>query len=126
MSRVSNGVFLLKRWSREKGVDHYAVGLVGNPAWQAGFNQATTMQLLPTGIHVEAWTEGDRWEVLAQAGDARAALARLAALLEERYALLSANCEHFAREVVTGVRESRQVQGLAVVGLLAALIIASR
>ena len=51
MSCERSEVFLVKRWSREKSVDHYAVGLVGSPAWQAGLNQATTMQLLPTGIH---------------------------------------------------------------------------
>jgi hypothetical protein len=126
MGCVRNGVFLLKRWSREKGVDHYAVGLAGNAAWRAGFTQPTTVQLLPTGIWVEAWTERDRWEVLIQASDEQAAIGRLIARLEATYALLSSNCEHFAREVVTGVRESRQVQGAVLIGVLAAIVIAGR
>jgi len=126
MGYIRNGVFLLKRWSPEKGVDHYSVGLAGSAACRAGFRQATVMQLGPTGTRSAVWTEGDRWEVLAQAGNERAALGRLAAQLEGRYALMSSNCEHFAREVVTGVRESRQVQGAVLVGVLAAIVIASR
>lgn len=126
MSYVHNGVFLLKRWSPEKGLDHYAVGLSASAAWRAGFRQATAIQLVPTGLRSAVWTEGDRWEVLAQAVNEQAALGRLAALLEGRYALMSSNCEHFARDVVTGVRESRQVQGAVLVGVLAAIVIACR
>ena len=125
VSYEREGVFLLKRWSREKGVDHYAVGLGGAAAWRAGFSRASTVQLLPTGIHGEPWTERDGWTILVRAGDEAAALERLARLRSERYALLDSNCEHFAREAVTGVRESRQVQGAVALGaLVAALAIA--
>jgi hypothetical protein len=126
MSYEREGVYLLKRWSREKGVDHYAVGLGGTATWRAGYHRASTVQLLPTGIHVELWTERDGWEILLRAGDAAAALARLGRLSSQRYALLDSNCEHFAREVVTGVRESRQVQGAVLIGALAALVVACR
>lgn len=126
MSYERDGVFLLKRWSREKGVDHYAVGLGGAAAWRAGFSRASTVQLLPTGIHVEPWTERDGWTILLRAGDEAAALGRLARLRSERYALLDSNCEHFAREAVTGVRESRQVQGAVLVGALVGVALLCR
>jgi hypothetical protein len=46
------------------------------------------------------------------------------------YDLLSYNCEHFANEVLTGIKESKQVQfaigGAIVVGLLALIYIANK
>jgi len=120
------GVYLLKRWSREKGVDHYAVGLAGDSAGKAGYWRDVAIQLLPGGLVAEVWSAAPGWEVLGKAQDESLALQRLHLEGGARYALVGFNCEHFARHVVNGRRESRQVQGVAVLGLLAALILASR
>lgn len=121
-----NGVYLLKRWSAEKGVDHYAVGLAGSAARGLGCWTPVVVQLVPGRIDVAPWSNADGWEVLARAQDEIAGLRRLERAQWTHYALADSNCEHFAREVVTGVRESRQVQAAVVLGLLVAALVFSR
>ncbi|MGH9242083.1 MAG: lecithin retinol acyltransferase family protein [Vicinamibacterales bacterium] len=56
--------------------------------------------------------------------DERAALRRLTAIRDNgQYTLLGNNCEHFAREIVTGRRESTQVSSLLGVACVAGLFL---
>ena len=121
MSYARSGVFLLKRWVPDKGVEHYAVGVSGTVAWRIGSMRPTVIQLLPNGLSHEAWNESQGWEILRRSSDEGRALTRLASVRSARYAVFGSNCEHFARYVVTGIRESRQVQGAAVISLLLTL-----
>lgn len=121
-----NGVYLLKRWSAEKGVDHYAVGLAGSAARWMRCWTPVVVQLVPGRIDVAPWSKADSWEALALAQDEIAALRRLERARGMHYAPVDSNCEHFAREVVTGVRESRQVQAAVALGLLVAALVFSR
>ena len=128
MAYEYDGVFLLERVRADKGVDHLAVGLGSRLAGRLRFSswQPVVVHLLPPRLQVEAWGRG--WQVLARATDEDSALARLVeACQRPRYELLGNNCEHFARYVVTGKRESRQLQGAGWVAVgLAAFIFVGR
>lgn len=73
------------------------------------------------------WFEGTgTWQVLGRITDEAYALNRMReALRTPHYNLFGNNCEHFARYVATGKRESTQVQGAVVMVGLAALTVAA-
>ena len=68
------------------------------------------------------------WKVMGRIRDEDAALSRInQALRDPTYDLFLHNCEHFARFVATGLRESRQLQAaVVVVGLAVLTIVALR
>jgi len=125
MPHLTDGVYLLKRWDREKGVEHYGAGLLGSHAWDAGYWQSTVVQLTPLGRSAEVWATDRGWEVVDVAKDPGAALVRLQALRDRPFNLLGWNCEHFARTVVLGMSESRQVFGVIAVCCLAVAVVAA-
>ena len=120
------GFYLVRR--RKACVKHFGVLAVapGRPA--------EVFQLLPSGYEItdlESFAAGKRvhvegWRPLAEAPAIRE---RLAALPRRhpRWSLCGHNCEHAARWVLTGRRESRQVAAgwaaaaalLSLIGLLA-------
>ena len=127
MAYEDTSICLLKRWDPAKGVEHYAAGISGWHAWRVGSGNPSVVQLLPSGICVEPWLAGDGWQVLERAQDPEGALKRLESLRDARFGLLNYNCEHFARDIVSGKRESRQLQGAVLVACLCmGLVIAAR
>jgi hypothetical protein len=122
---MARGVYLLKQQIPGKGFEHYAVGITGviDPALGI-YGSPVVVHRMPEGIHLTRWFESGPWVVLDKASEAKAALKRLVhACQDPNYRLLDNNCEQFAREIVSGKRESRQVQGVMValigVGVLA-------
>lgn len=120
MAYERNGVFLLKRPG--KGGEHYGVGVSGWRSGRFGSFSAVAVQLFPRGVAVTPWDES--WGPALQAAvDAEAALQRLERATVNTYDFVTQNCEHFARYVVTGTRESRQIQGGLALAALGALIL---
>jgi hypothetical protein len=127
--QLGTGLYLLKQSSAEKTVDHFALLDVGN-GLQADWNRLRRPVIVhqtPPAVRADWFENTGEWEILGRVIDETGALARIRiALQTPGYDLFGNNCEHFARFVATGVRESRQVQGFcAVAGLLAVLMIAA-
>jgi hypothetical protein len=124
-----DGVYLVAQKSEEKGVDHYGVLDIGNrirhPAID-GANPVVIHQTPPT-IRFDWFQNTGAWRVLGKVTDEPFALQRMqAALANPAYDLFGNNCEHFARFVTTGARQSIQLQaGVVVVGLTALAILAA-
>jgi hypothetical protein len=87
------------------------------------------VELQPAGFVWMEYHENDAWVVAAVSQDERAATARLEAdlALDLPYHAVLNNCEHFARFVVHGRRESLQVLGAAalVVAVVSLVVYAS-
>lgn len=123
--QYSDGLYLLKQRSQAKPVDHYGILDVGN---RLGIPQVNG--LLPVVVHQRppsvtiSWLQDTgSWTVLAKITDESDALQRMrAALQNPDYDLFGHNCEHFARYVATGRKESTQLQAIGVVAGLAAII----
>jgi hypothetical protein len=120
------GLYLLKQHSPSKGVEHYGILDTGN---RLGYGQqAVVVHQTPPGIRVDLLASTGEWLVLGRVLDEAGAIARIRMSLENpRYDLFGHNCEHFARFVATGRRESHQLQAVgAVAGLIAVVWLGSR
>ena len=120
------GLYLLRQHSPSKGVEHYGILDTGN---RLGYGlQPVVIHQTPPGIRVD-WLEstGD-WLVLGRVLDEEGATARIRmSLRNPKYDLFGHNCEHFARFVATGRRESHQIQAVvAISGIVTLLILGSR
>jgi len=127
--QLGSGLYLLKQHSTKKGVQHYAILDIGNRLrcdWNYGRRPVIVHQTPPTLRTAWADDTGD-WEIVDRVVDESGARARIAmAAATPGYDLFGNNCEHFARFVATGVRESHQVRGYCLIGaLLAVAIIAN-
>jgi hypothetical protein len=121
--RASSGVYLLKRRAPRKCADHYGVGVDGNWVMRLSKTYPVVVHLTPASLEIERWHETE-WVKVEVAPDPRAALDRLStATQRQRWDLFTNNCEQFAREVVSGKRESRQLQGVGI-GLAALAVVA--
>jgi hypothetical protein len=124
----ADGLYLVARRSPEKGVDHYGIVDIGNRfrlVGADGINPVVVHQR-PPAIAAE-WLKnagpGD-WRVLGKIGDEVYAIERLRqAAANPGYNLFGNNCEHFARFIATGVRQSTQLQVAGIVAGLAALAV---
>lgn len=119
------GLYLVAQKSATKGVDHYGILDIGNRlAVQGadGINPVIVHQR-PPSIQAE-WLQGTgTWNVEGKITDERHAMARYrAALADPAYDLFGHNCEHFARFVATGVRESKQLQVAGIIAVCATLV----
>jgi hypothetical protein len=86
-------------------------------------NPVVVHQLPPT-IKADWLQNTGTWRILGKITDEPYAIARFrAAMANPRYDLFGHNCEHFARFVASGVRESRQLQAAGLSVALAALVI---
>lgn len=121
---LSDGLYLLRQKSVEKGVDHYGILDVGNRINhpRVSFLQQPVVihQLLPS-IQIDWLQNTGQWKVLAKITDEGDAISRMYKALENpKYNLFKNNCEHFARYVADGKHESTQVQvAVAIAGLVA-------
>ncbi|HXG43406.1 MAG TPA: hypothetical protein VNJ71_01475 [Gemmatimonadales bacterium] len=116
----------MKQRSPSKGVDHYGVVDTGN---RLGYGwRPVVIHQTPPAIRVD-WLEGTGvWLVLGKVLDEPGAIARIQASLQHRtYDLFGHNCEHFARFVTTGTRESHQLQAVvAFAGILTFIVLGAR
>jgi hypothetical protein len=109
---LADGLYFVRQYSREKGVDHYGILDIGNRRRAPGYSGTPVIlhQLRPR-IRADRLHKTGTWQVLYKIDDEAAALKRVKiALSDPDYALLRHNCEHFARFVAFGVRESKQLQ----------------
>lgn len=124
------GLYLLRQPSRDKGVDHYAVLDVGNILNISGASSSRPFLIhqTPPSIRIDDFHQSGQWWLMGKVQDEIGAAFRLRAALENsEYDLFGNNCEHFARFVTTGVRESSQLQSaVSLVGVVALLCIALR
>ena len=77
----------------------------------------------PPSIKLDWLQDTGGWEVLGKITDEANAISRMKTSLgNPTYDLFGHNCEHFARYVATGKRESTQLQAVGVVAGLVALV----
>ena len=120
----ADGLYLVVQKSPTKGVDHYGILDIGNKLGVSGADgvNPVVVHQSPPGIKAEWLQATGTWNIRGKITEEHFAIARLkAALANPAYDLFGHNCEHFARYVATGVRESTQLQAAAVVGGLATL-----
>ena len=122
---LDDGLYLIKQRSAAKGVDHFGILDVGNrlriPQVLPG-QQPVVLHQTPPQMQLAWLQETGQWEVLGRITDEPDAINRIQhARQDPHYNLFGNNCEHFARYVATGRRESRQVQVAALIAGLAAL-----
>ena len=123
--QYSDGLYLLKQKSEEKGVDHYGIldigNRIGNP--QVDGSHPVVIHQTPPSIKIDWLQNSGVWEILGRITDEQDAIARMTSAFQNpNYNLFGNNCEHFARYVATGRYESTQLQAVAVVAGLATLV----
>ncbi len=122
------GLYLMMQKTQMKGVlvDHYGILDVGNRMnlRNAGW-QPLVIHQTPPQIRLDRLADTGDWKVLGKITDESDAISRINKAIENSaYDLFGNNCEHFARYVATGRRESTQLQALGLVaGLLAIVVI---
>lgn len=120
---LGDGLYLIKQKSVSKGVDHFGILDVGNTIRHPRVQllQPIVIHQRPPIIQMQYLQETGVWENLGRIVDEADAIGRIReALKNPTYNLFGNNCEHFARHVATGKRESHQVQAVVVIaGLLA-------
>jgi len=129
---LDDGLYLLTQESDGKSVDHYGILDAGNRLGieEARFSrQPVVVHQRPPSIQWNWLRETGKWRVKGKIADEAMAKARIKkAARDPLYRLFSNNCEHFARYVAYGIRESWQVQlTVAVLGtaFVSALVYAS-
>ena len=126
-----DGLYLLRQPSSHKpGIDHYGIWDIGNRLGLSGVDRShpVVVHQMPTGIQLNWFQDTGSWTVLGIITDESDALRRLEiAFRDPNYRLFDNNCEHFARYIATGAKESTQVQAAGVVaGLMALVFIVNR
>ena len=124
-SDLADGLYLTLQRSEKSGVDHYGILDVGNRMSlpDVDGSHPVVIHQTPPRIKLDWLQDTGGWWILGQITDERDALARMEmAFLNPEYNLFGHNCEHFARYIATGVKESKQLQALGVVAGLSALV----
>lgn len=128
--QYSDGLYLLKQKSEAKGVDHYGILDIGNRINhpQVDRRHPVVVHQTPPSIQIDWLQDTGVWSVLGRITDEGYAIQRMMAAFENPiYDLFGHNCEHFARYVATGTKESRQLQAVGVIaGLVVLTIVALR
>ena len=124
MPHPTRGLFLARRYSSEKGVHHFGILDVGNHLGYEAAREPVMIHMVSPHVRAEWFSTTGHWDMFEPITDVPGAVARLQqALGLPCYDLVFNNCEHFARYVATGVRESRQVKEVltlaGVVGIVA-------
>lgn len=126
-----DGLYLVKQRSQTKVVDHYGILDIGNRLRHPhadGINP-TVLHQTPPQVRIDWFQDTGTWEVLGQITDEAMAMNRLAqAAQNPNYDLFGNNCEHFARFVASGKRESTQLRAAAIatgLGVLTVLALRS-
>ncbi len=122
------GLYLLVQKTQMKGVlvDHYGILDVGNRLKlpNVSWGRPVVIHQTPPQIRLDSLEDTGDWKVLGRITDEPLAISRINKALENSsYDLFGNNCEHFARYVATGRRESTQLQAMGLfAGLLAVII----
>lgn len=123
---LSDGLYLLRQPSSKAGVYHFGVLDVGNRLalpWATAFHPVIAHQT-PPSIRFDLVRDTGAWEMVGRILNEPAALRRLrVALNDALYDLFGNNCEHFARFVATGRRESLQLRTALVALCLTVLLV---
>ena len=119
--QLPNGIYMVWQKSQRKGVDHYGVLDVGNCLGiaQADGVRPVVIHQVPPAITVDTIEDSGPWYVRAKSIDIQKSYQTFWEACETPdYNFVSNNCEHFARSVVLGRRESSQIQNAVVFGAL--------
>lgn len=119
------GLYWIVQASPKKGVEHHAILDVGNRmrCADAGRWQDMIIHQTPPSIRREPSAGTGQWTVLQKIADEPNASRRLvAACANPGYSTIGNNCEHFARYIATGVRESHQIQRVGAVALAIGIV----
>lgn len=122
------GLYWIVQPSPKKGVDHHAILDVGNRmrCSDAGQWQDMIIHQTPPSIQRQQSAGTGHWTVLQKIVDESNAIRRLvAACANPTYSTIGNNCEHFARYIATGVRESHQLQRMGTVALVIGIVCAA-
>ncbi len=121
------GLYLLAQKTQIKGVlvDHYGILDVGNRLKLPNVDwHPIVIHQTPPQIRRDRLEDTGDWKVLGMITDESDAISRINKAVENSaYDLFGNNCEHFARYVATGRRESTQLQVFALFAGLIALTI---
>jgi hypothetical protein len=116
---VGPGLYVVQRFSPQKGVRHTAVLDVANRSrlvdW--GPHGAKLLELSVEGLRFDSYDASHGWEVVRRIADEVGAIGRIHYTLREgsrTYDALFNNCEHLVSFVETGVRRSPQVRKFAI------------
>ncbi len=124
-----DGVYLAAQPSRKGVFVHYLVLDIGNRLEIPGADGLNPVVVHQSPPHIRAdwFSDTGGCQLVAIAGDDAAARIRYqAALTNPDYYVLRHNCEHFARFVVAGTWESKQLQVVGwLVGITALVIVAA-
>lgn len=108
-----DGLYLVKQPSQKLGVDHYGIVDIGNRMRLSGCDRShpVVVHQTPPRIRFDWLQNTEKWRVLGKITDEKSALIRIReAHRNPAYDLFGHNCEHFARYIATGKKESFQLQ----------------
>jgi hypothetical protein len=122
---IAPGLYWIKQHCPQKGIDHHAILDVGNrtgSAREIDRRDPTLIHQTPPWITREPARGTGQWNVVQKVADEADAIVRLrVACTNPLYRLFDNNCEHFARYIATGVRESHQLQVASFVAAMVGL-----
>jgi len=124
----SDGLYLVMQNSQEKGVNHYGILDIGNRIQHPEVNNThpVVIHQTPPKIQLSWLQDTGLWNILGKITDEAMAIERIKqASQSPNYSLFGHNCEHFARYVATGKKESTQIQAAVVIAGFAALTLAA-
>lgn len=111
---------------RDLGKDHYGLLDVGGQLGYPTGVYAAVFDLSPLKVRFRPFVATE-WQIIGWTHDVHAARTRFTeACADSTYRLFDNNCEHFARYVVSGTRESTQVKSLLAVACVIGLIMLLR
>jgi hypothetical protein len=128
MSYRRRGLYKVRQEGGSKKVAHYGILDVGNCLRRpdGSYFDSVIIHQTPPGLRHDSLHDFGPFKVVRTIRDVEGAIRRYNQALENpRYDLFGNNCEHFAGYVETGRRESGQLQGFVVLGILAAILIGS-
>lgn len=121
---LNDGLYLLRKDSEKFGLHHYGILDVGNRIRHPRVRgeQPVVIHQTPPTIRIDWLQSTGPWEIHQRITDETEAIQRMnQAFSNPSYDLFGNNCEHFARYVATGVRESTQLQAAGFIAGLAVL-----
>jgi hypothetical protein len=124
IQQLSPGLYWITQQSPKKGVEHHAILDLGNRLRYRDVDprHPIIVHQSPPAIRRGAFIGTGTWKIIMKLEDEPGAIRRLiAACANPVYNTTGNNCEHFARYVATGKRESQQVQVVGLVGFLIGL-----
>jgi hypothetical protein len=120
---LEDGLYLAKRpVFGSKVADHYGVIDIGN---RLRYALPPALATTPVVIHqaadgLKAESLTGEWHVESRIADEAGAIRRIeTAMATPNYDLFGNNCEHFARFVASGTKESKQLQVVVLLGAAA-------